>query len=109
MNLGDLWERAVDLLSYLETDKARQLIMDLDQQDFMILVGATVGLVIICVIKGMIRTATLVVTVCAVVVLLHFTIPEKGQPMGLYELIWLFGGGTFIVASAIYFMFIRAD
>jgi|GEM_PF-1160739 RsiW-degrading membrane proteinase PrsW (M82 family) len=109
MQWQELLNRASEWISYLETERIRDTIVHLDQQGFMILGGATALLVILCLIKRMIRVATLIVALCAVTVLLHFTIPEKGQPMGLQELVTLFIGGTFIVASAVYIIFIRAD
>lgn len=109
MNIYDIWDRASDYITYFETERIRELIINLDQQGFMILVGATALLVILCLIKKMLRTATLIVALCATTVLLHFTIPEQGEPIALSQIIGLFAGGTFIVAMTVYLIFIRTD
>lgn len=96
-------------LGLFETQRVKDTIMNLDQQGFLILGGCTVLLVILCLIKRMVRTAVLILGLCATVVLLHFTIPEEGCEMTLKQLLGLFIGGASIVATTIYFMIIRSD
>lgn len=97
------------LLSFFETQRVKETIINLDEQGFMILGGCTALLVIICLIKRMVRTAVFILGVCATVVLLHFTIPEEGVEMSFNQILGIFIGGAFIVATTIYFMIIRSD
>ncbi|MEJ5376770.1 MAG: hypothetical protein WHX93_09335 [bacterium] len=97
------------LLGFFETQRVKQTIMNLDEQGFLILGGCTALLVIICLIKKMVRTAVFIMGLCATVVLLHFTIPEEGVEMSFNQILGLFIGGSFIVATTLYFMIIRSD
>lgn len=97
------------LLGFFETKRVKETIMNLDEQGFMILAGATALLVILCLIKRMVRTAVFILGLCATIVLLHFTIPQEGYEMSFKQLVGLFLGGAFIVATTIYFMIIRSD
>lgn len=97
------------LLGFFETQRVKETIMNLDEQGFLILCGSTALLVIICLIKKMVRTAVFIMALCATVVLLHFTIPEEGVEMSFNQILGIFIGGTFIVATTIYFMIIRSD
>jgi hypothetical protein len=109
MDIDHILRKAQELLSYTETEKIRDVVLNLDRQGFTILGVVTGVLVLLCLIKKMYRTATLIVALCAVAVLLHYTIPATGVQMELSQLVLLFLGGTFIVASAIYIIFIRTD
>ncbi len=109
MNLGDIAARAGELISYLETEKLRDLIYNLDERGFMYLGGGTLLLLVLSILKKMFRTATVILALCATVVLLHFTIPEEGQNIELRQLIGLFLGGAFIVSVSLYMIFIRSD
>ena len=109
MNVDHLLAKAGELISYFETEKVRDFVLNLDPKGFMIIVGIASIVVIILLLKKMVRWATFVVALCAVIVLLHYTIPEKGQAMELHDLVTLFLLGTFIVAATIYIIFIRAD
>jgi hypothetical protein len=109
MALDGIFDRASEFLSNFETEKIRDMIMNLDERGFMILGGSTAALVILCLLKKMTRTATLVIALCAITVLLHYTIPEEGEALRLNQLVALFVGGSFIVGAAIYFIFIRSD
>jgi len=109
MNVDHLLAKAREFISYFETANVRDFVLNLDEKSFMILVGVAAVVVIILLLKRMIRWATFVVALCAIIVLLHFTIPEKGQRMELHDLATLFLLGTFIVAATIYIIFIRTD
>ncbi len=109
MNLRGLLDQAGELLELLKAERIRDTVMNLDERGFMILLGVTAVLVVVCLIKRMIRTATLILTLFAVTVLLHFTIPEEGEAMRFNQIVTLFVGGSAIVGSAVYFIFIRSD
>jgi bacteriorhodopsin len=109
MDIDSLLRPAGKLISYFEAENIRNFILNLDKQRFMILAGITSVLVIILLLKRMIRWATFIIGVVAIIVLLHFTIPEKGQNFELSELVTLFVGGTFIVAASLYIIFIRSE
>jgi len=66
-------------------------------------------LVVLAILKKMFRTVTVILALCATIVLLHFTLPEAGQNIELRQLIGLFVGGAFIVSVSLYMIFIRAD
>jgi|YNPNPStandDraft_1061719.scaffolds.fasta_scaffold00209_24 hypothetical protein len=109
MNLGDLGARLSELLSYLETERIRDLIYNLDERGFMYLGGGAALLVVLAILKKMFRTVTVILALCATIVLLHFTLPEAGQNIELRQLIGLFVGGAFIVSVSLYMLFIRSD
>jgi hypothetical protein len=109
MDMDHLLRRATEFISYLETENVRDFILNLDQRSFMILAGLTSVLVIILLLKRMVRWATLIIAVCAMTVLLHYTMPEQGHSFELHSLVTLFLLGTFIVAASIYIIFIRSD
>lgn len=109
MNVDHLLAKARELISYFETANVRDFVLNLDQKSFIILAGVGGIVVVLLLLKGMVRWATFVVALCSIIVLLHFTIPEKGQSMDLQDLATLFLLGTFIVAATIYVIFIRTD
>jgi len=97
------------ILSFFETERIRDTIVNLDERGFMILGLCTAVLVLLCLLKKMIRTATLILALCAITVLLHYSIPEEGRDMALSQIVQLFVGGAFIVSASLYFIFIRSD
>jgi hypothetical protein len=109
MNWNYIWERLKGYLGYLETERIRDLILQLDREAFIFLLGGTAILVILCFLKGMVRLATFILALCATTVLLHFTVPEPGVKITASQLVGLFLGGTFIVATTIYVIFIKTD
>jgi hypothetical protein len=109
MNTGAISEWVSKILSSFETERIRETIINMDERSFLILGVSTIVLVVLCVLKRMIRTATLILALCAITVLLHYTMPEEGQEMALSQIVQLFVGGAFIVATSIYFIFIRSD
>ena len=109
MDFDTLKEHASEFISYFETERVYNLVINLDKRDMMILGGVTALVVIVCIIKKWVRIATAIMALCAITMLLHYTIPAEGQSMDLTTLVALFFGGSFIVIAAIYLIFIRAD
>jgi hypothetical protein len=109
MKLPDFSEVTSQVLSFFETERIKDTIMNLDERGFLILGGSTALLVILCLLKKMVRSAVVILAICATVVLLHFSIPEEGQDISLPQIVQLFVGGSFIIGSTIYFLFIRSD
>jgi hypothetical protein len=109
MNMDVIKDKLADFIAFFETENLWDFVVNLDANSFLILVGVTALLVLLCLIRKMVKTATLIVTICAITVLLHFTVPAQGERIELSQLLGLFIGGTFIVAVAIWFIFIRTD
>ena len=99
MKLPEFSEVTSQVLRFFETERIKETIMNLDERGFLILGGATALLVILCLLKKMVRSAVIILAICATVVLLHFSIPEEGQDISLPQIVQLFVGGSFIVGN----------
>jgi hypothetical protein len=108
MEIGDKIEKVIETLSQFDTNYFRQLITNLNPEQMAIVLGASAFIVILALLRGMVRTAVIIIAIGATIVLVHYTVPPAGESITLSQIIALFLGGTFITATTLYFLFIRS-
>lgn len=109
MDIKEVFNKVIETLSKYDTEYFRDLLTNLNPQQLAMVIGFTVVLVILALLKKLVRTAVVVVAICASIALVRFAVPPLGEPMALSQIVALFIGGSFIAAGTIYFLFIRTD
>jgi hypothetical protein len=101
--------KLIETLSKYDTDYLRDLLTNLSPQNLGIVIGVTFVIVVLALLKKMVRTAVLIIAVCATITLVRYAVPPPGESITLAQIIALFIGGSFITSGTIYFLFIRTD
>jgi hypothetical protein len=105
----EILNKIIETLSEYDTDYFRDLLTNLSTQQLAMVIGVTVALVVLALLKKMVRTAVVILAVCSSIALVRYAVPPLGVPIQLSQIVALFIGGSFITASTIYFLFIRTD
>jgi len=108
MDIGDTIQKIIDTLAQYDTNYFRELLTTLTPEQMAIVIGATAFIVILALLKGMVRTAVLIMAICATIALVRYAVPPAGEPLNLPQILALFIGGTFIAGTTLYFLFIRS-
>ncbi len=101
--------KLIETISKYDTDYFRDLLTNLSPQNLGIVIGATAAIVVLALLKKMVRTAVVILAVCATITLVRYAVPPLGESITLAQIIALFIGGSFIASGTIYFLFIRTD
>ncbi len=105
----EILKKIIGTLSQYDTLYFRDLLTNLNPKQLALVIGVTVIIVTLALLKKMVRTAVVIIAVCASIALVRYAVPPLGVPITFSQIVALFIGGSFITAGTIYFLFIRTD